>query len=121
MALDRIKKIENASDKYIASNTDWENYFADMIGVTKKDGVNEIELKLWISPEQAPYIISKPLHQTQKKGTNTEAGLEVKINVIPNIELEKLILSFGETVKVLSPKSFQKVILSRIKNSATLY
>lgn len=121
MALDRIKKIENVSDKYIASNTDWENYFADMIGVTKKDGINEIELKLWISPEQAPYIISKPLHQTQKKGTNTEAGLEIKINVIPNVELEKLILSFGEQVKVISPQDFKKRISQRLKSANSLY
>jgi predicted DNA-binding transcriptional regulator YafY len=121
MALDRIKNMENTSDKYITSNTNWKDYFEDMIGVTKKDGVNEIELKLWFAPQQAPYIISKPLHLTQKKGANTEVGLEVKINVIPNVELEKLILSFGETVKVLSPKSFQKAIASRIKKSADLY
>ncbi len=120
MALDRIKSIEESKVKYIITDVDWEEYFYDFIGVTKKANDELVEIKLWFSPSQAPYIVTKPIHPTQKS-KNTEDGLEVTIKVVPNYELEKLILSFGETVKVLSPKSFQKTILGRINNSAGLY
>lgn len=120
MALDRIKTIEEAKAKYIETEVDWEDYFYDLIGVTKKVDDELQTVKLWFSPSQAPYVITKPIHPTQKS-KNTEDGLEVTINVVPNYELEKLILSFGETVKVLSPKSFQKAILGRISKSAGLY
>lgn len=120
MALDRIKKIEESKKKYIDTNVDWEDYFYDLIGVTKKANDELQIIKLWFSPSQAPYVITKPIHPSQKS-KNTENGLEVTINVVPNYELEKLILSFGETVKVLSPNSFQKTILGRIEKSKVLY
>lgn len=120
MALDRIKNIEETKSKYIDSDVDWAEYFYDVIGVTKKGGEKIQEIKLWFTPSQAPYVVTKPIHPTQKS-KNTEDGLEVTINVVPNYELEKLILSFGETVKVLSPKSFQKTILERINKSVSLY
>lgn len=120
MALDRIKIIQETKEKYIETNIDWEDYFYDLIGVTKKEGQELQTIKLWFSPNQAPYVITKPIHPSQKI-KNSENGLELTINVIPNYELEKLILSFGETVKVISPKSFQKIIANRLKKSADLY
>ena len=120
MALDRIKTIEEAKTKYIETVIDWEAYFYDIIGVTKKLEDDLQVIKLWFSPSQAPYIITKPIHPSQKC-KNTEDGLEVTISVIPNYELEKLILSFGETVKVISPKSFQEIILGRINESLKKY
>lgn len=120
MALDRIKKIEESETKYIETDVDWEEYFFDLVGVTKKTDDVLQEVKLWFSPSQAPYVITKPIHPTQKH-KNTEDGLEVTIQVVLNYELERLILSFGETVKVISPKVFQKQILERLKKSVDLY
>lgn len=120
MALDRIKTIEESKVEYIETNIDWEEYFFDLIGVTKKVNDELKDVKLWFSPSQAPYIATKPIHPTQKS-RNTENGLEVTINVVLNYELEKLILSFGETVKVLSPQSLQETILSRINKSVEIY
>ena len=120
MALDRIKTIEESNANYIETDVDWEDYFYDLIGVTKKNDDMLETVKLWFSPSQAPYVVTKPIHPTQKS-RNAEDGLEVTICVVPNYELEKLILSFGETVKVLSPKSFQKTILDRIKKCNQLY
>jgi len=120
MALDRIKNIEESKSKYIETNIDWEDYFYDIIGVTKKKLDDPQIVRLWFSPIQAPYIITKPIHPTQKH-KNTVDGLEIVINLIPNYEFEKLILSFGETVKVLSPKSLQIRIMQRINSSNQLY
>jgi len=66
-------------------------------------------------------VITKPLHPTQTKIKNTEDGLEITICVVPNYELEMLLLSFGEKVKVLSPESLQKAIYYRIKDASKLY
>jgi predicted DNA-binding transcriptional regulator YafY len=120
MALDRIKTIEETMTKYIETDIDWESYFYDIIGVTKKVNDELQTIKLWFSPNQAPYIITKPIHPSQKI-KNSEDGLEVTISVVPNYELEKLILSFGESVKVISPNSFREIILDRIKNSVKNY
>jgi predicted DNA-binding transcriptional regulator YafY len=124
MALDRIILIEESDSNYFESNIDWEFYFSDIIGVTKFNNLEPIELKLWFAPSQAPYIITKPIHESQPpihKMISNENGIEFNIKVVPNYELEKLILSFGETVKVLSPISFQKIIANRIMLAKGLY
>jgi len=42
------------------------------------------------------------VHKKKKKHDNN--GLVVTLEIIPNLEFEKLILSFGEKVKIISPK-----------------
>ncbi|WP_340111003.1 helix-turn-helix transcriptional regulator [Maribellus mangrovi] len=113
LALDRIESISEISQKYIENTSvDFEEYFEDVIGVTvPEDKTSEI-IKLWFSPETAPYVLTKPLHGSQRKIRNDESGLEISIDVIPNHELEQLVLSFGKDCKVLSPKTF----VDRIKN-----
>lgn len=121
LALDRIKKIEETTIKYKNSETNWDDYFSDMIGVSKFN-LAPIEIKLLIvDAEQASYIQTKPIHQTQKQIRQVENGFETTIKVVANYELENLILSFGERIKVISPKSFQEKIKQRINKSYILY
>ena len=121
LALDRIKKIEETSVKYKPAEINWDDYFADMIGVTKFN-LTPVEIKILIlDAEQAAYIQTKPIHQTQKQIKQVENGFETSIKVIPNYELENLILSFGERIKIVSPKSFQEKINSRVRRTFDLY
>jgi predicted DNA-binding transcriptional regulator YafY len=115
IALDRIVKFENSKIKYIKNNTiDFKEYFEDIIGVTRPENGKLTTIDLLFSNEEAPYVLTKPIHGSQKKKTHDEKGLLVSIELIPNIELEKLILSFGGSVKVLSPKEFVSRIKSRL-------
>ncbi|HRO72444.1 MAG TPA: WYL domain-containing protein, partial [Saprospiraceae bacterium] len=100
--------------------TDWEEYFFDVVGVTRPENVNLQEIVLIFSPEVAPYVITKPIHPSQRHKYDP-ACLEVKIKVIPNFELERLILSFGEQVKVISPQDFKDRISQRLKSAGRLY
>jgi predicted DNA-binding transcriptional regulator YafY len=120
LALDRIESLSETALKYKPSETDWDEYFFDLVGVTRPEGVELQEIVLKFSPEVAPYVITKPIHPSQKH-KNEPTGLEVKIKVIPNFELEKLILSFGEQVKVISPLDFKERISQRLKEANRLY
>lgn len=115
LALDRINgNIEKTNSKYIEDTTDWEEFFEDMIGVSKGNGDQPEEVKLIFNKEQAPYIQTKPIHSTQKSKTLEDGSLEVRINVILNYELEMRILSFGEKVKIVAPQSLVLKIKERI-------
>ncbi len=120
LAIDRIENIEETRIKYQSSKTDWEEYFYDLIGVTRPDDVDLQEIIMKFSPEVAPYVITKPLHPSQKH-KNDPSGLEVRIKVIPNYEIERLVLSFGEHVKVISPQNFKEHISRRINSAGRLY
>jgi len=121
-SLDRIKNIKEVEQNYIENTIfDFDEYFEDIIGITKpKDGEAEI-IELLFSPKQAPYILTKPIHGSQIKKKFDEHGLIITIEVIPNFELEKLILSFGKDIEVLSPESFRKQIADKLMLAANKY
>ncbi len=120
LALDRITNIIEIQDVYVEDFSDWDYFFSEIIGVSKSFDQNEEEIHLLFSKRQAPYIITKPIHETQKH-YELEDGLLVKIKVIPNFELEQLILSFGEGVKVLLPVHLKEKISDRIELSLSQY
>ena len=122
MALDRIDGIKETSEIYQPSDIDWEEeYFGDIIGVSRNPGNSETII-LWFSAEQAPYITTKALHRTERKPEiHPDGSITIRINVIPNYELETLILSFGEKVKVLAPESLAKRIKERLTKSISNY
>lgn len=120
VALDRIVSIKETALKYIQSDIVWKDYFDDFIGVTKpEDGTLE-KIELHFYPLLAPYIKTKPIHTSQSSREVTN-GLYVKIDVIPNFELEQLILSFGEGVAVISPEHLKLKILERLNKSLSQY
>ena len=122
IALDRIVKFEISKTKYIKNkNIDFKEYFEDIIGVTRPENGKVITLELLFTNDEAPYILTKPIHGSQKKKKHDENGLLVSIDIIPNIELERLILSFGENVKIISPKAFSNKLKHRIEKLTKQY
>ena len=122
LALDRIETVKQSSENFDETElVDFEEYFDDFIGVTKpSDGVlTKITLK--VTQQLAPYIKTKPLHGSQKKIVETEDFYTFSIEVIPNYELEKLLLSHGENLMVTEPLLFQNKIKEHIKNQLTNY
>jgi predicted DNA-binding transcriptional regulator YafY len=104
IALDRIVSFEPITLKYIKNKSiDFEEYFEDIIGVTMPDKGRLTKIELQFTNEEAPYVLTKPIHGSQKKKTHDENGLTITMELIPNMEFEKLILSFGERVKILKP------------------
>lgn len=120
LALDRVESLSETNLNYEPSKIDWQEYFYDLIGVTRPEGVNLQEIVLKFTAEVAPYIQTKPIHPSQKH-KNDPTGLEVRIKVIPNFELERLILSFGEKVMVVSPQDLKKRISHLLSSASGLY
>lgn len=122
VAIDRIVSIETSNVKFIPNTTiDWQDYFSDMIGVSKPiDGKLE-EIVLHFNKLTGKYMENKPIHETQKHKWLNEETLEVKIKIIPNYELERLILSYGESVKIIEPKDLRERIKNRVENNVKLY
>ena len=122
MALDRIVSFETITLKYIKNKSiNFNEYFEDIIGVTMPDKGKLAKIELLFTNEEAPYVLTKPIHGSQKKKKHDENGLILTIEVIPNIEFEKLILSFGDKVKVISPKKISDLFKSKYISASKLY
>ncbi|MET3978076.1 putative DNA-binding transcriptional regulator YafY [Mucilaginibacter sp. UYP25] len=122
LALDRIISIEEVKARYLENTTiDWEEYFEDIVGVTKPIDAIVENINLHFIGPTGKYIASKPLHGSQKSKWLTEDLFEVSLDVMINYELERLILSYGNSIKVLSPNRLVDLIKKRLEDARKHY
>lgn len=115
LALDRISSLQETKKKYIYNKSiDFNEYFEDIIGVTISNEETIQHIELSVSNSLLPYIQTKPIHGSQKIKANGKTHTVVSLDLIPNYELESLILSYGEGVEVLQPKSLRNKLKRRV-------
>jgi predicted DNA-binding transcriptional regulator YafY len=113
-ALDRIDDFEEVAVPYKEPDTDFSEYFNDVIGVTVPETDPENVL-LRISNSRYNYIKTKPLHSSWEIIEEGDNYTTISITVKINKELESLILSFGDDIEVLEPEDFRNRIAEKIK------
>ncbi len=122
LALDRIQAIEEHEDPYRENkDIDLATYYNDVLGVTKSLGQRDNLVVFWIDAANAPYVITKPLHHTQRLLKEDETGKIFSIKVIMNFELERELLGFGSKIKVLSPRLLVKQIKQQLQKTLDHY
>lgn len=122
LALDRITSIEESKNKYLPNKTiDFDEYFEDIIGVTLSNEGKVEKVVIKASNELLPYIKTKPIHGSQKLKEQGLSHTLITLDIIPNYELESLILSFAEGVEVLHPKSLRDKIKKRVELNFSNY
>ena len=122
LALDRIQSITESKTNYIPNtDIDFNAYFEDIIGVSVDGNKEPEKVVLKIDAEQLPYIISKPIHGSQKVRRNSEGEALIELELQLNYELESLLLSFGEKIEVLKPEVLRTSISIRIKKLTQKY
>lgn len=122
LALDRIVEITELSDHYrVNERIDWQEYFDDIIGVTKPMDRDLENIVLKFYGITGKYIETKPLHGSQKSKWLDEFTLEIRLQVIINYELERLILSFAESVVVVQPLHLADQIKKRLSGALERY
>lgn len=122
-ALDRIEAVAKSKQKFIPNTSiDFSHYFDDIIGVSYDADKEVEEVRIWVCKEQRPYVLSKPIHHSQRQIEEREDGsVVVAIRVIPNFELMQQLLSFGELIEVLSPSTLREEIYARIRKNIENY
>jgi predicted DNA-binding transcriptional regulator YafY len=122
LALDRIIKIDyDFNMDHLNEDFEVENYYKDVIGVTVNHGLQPRRIQLWIDSINAPYVITKPLHSSQRLITQNEDGsIIINLYLIVNYELERLLLGFGNGLEILKPEGLRnrmKEILEKALNN----
>jgi len=119
-ALDRIEEYCISEKPFVKNETtDFSTYFDDVIGVSVPyQNIPTEDIVLRFSPKRYPYVLSKPIHHTQKK---VDESYTISIKVKPNRELMQQIFSFIPDVEVLSPKWFREKICGKIKENLKKY
>ncbi len=123
LALDRIQKIDyDLKTDYEKKDFNADDYYRNTVGVTVLPEEHVMEVVLRFDKSNAPYVETKPLHPSQKVIKRSENGhVTVQIQVHLNFELDRLILGFGDSVKVIRPRILKKRIRNKLKSALELY
>ena len=123
LALDRIIKIDyDFTMDHINEDFDVENFYKDVIGVTVNHGLQPRRIQLWIDKINAPYVITKPLHTSQRMiAQNEDGSIVINLYLIVNYELERLLLGFGNGLEILKPEGLRNRMKEILEKSLNLY
>lgn len=120
-ALDRIEEYRLSDKPFIKNESvDFSTYFDDVIGVSVPydDKIVTEEIVLRFSPKRFPYVVSKPIHHTQKI---LNEPYTISIKVRPNRELSQQIFSFIPDIEVVAPERFRNEIRCKIQENLKKY
>jgi predicted DNA-binding transcriptional regulator YafY len=123
LALDRIVELEEdiMGDYYRDPCFDADERYRHLIGVTLPENAQPETVRLRVDAAQAPYLVTKPPHHTQREEYSDETHTIFSYLLIPNYELQSQILALGEKVEVLAPEHLRARIAERARRLAGLY
>ena len=111
-ALDRILSLDIKKKKFtVSKDLDLVNYFKNCFGIITPNNTKSEKIVFSFNNEQANYIKNYPLHESQRiiKTTNDKTTFEISVYVTYDLIME--LLSFGEEIEIISPKSLVKEIV----------
>lgn len=121
-ALDRMIEIKTTYDPdYIGNDVfDPTVYFKNTIGITYQ-GESPIKVTLFVEKVFVPYIITLPLHSTQKLIERTEEGALFELEVIINPEFETLILGYADLITIVGPEELRLNFINKLDHAKKRY
>ena len=132
--LDRlVEVVPQPSHKYLPYDGQFDEWFDDIIGVTKYQDQPVQRVLFWVSDNSKKYVETKPLHESQIKYTgrkdeefrkqyqNHESGAFFSIDCRENYELIRELMSYGENLVVLSPEGIKNKIIEKISAMSEKY
>lgn len=124
LALDRMIAVEPAPHIAYKDNPAFtDDYYKDVVGVTKHEGLKKATVCFEASREHANYIITKPIHPSQRLIEKKKGGtvtFEIT-DILINPELIRRLLGFGDGIKVTSPTFLQNELKSILQKAASHY
>lgn len=120
--LDRMADLEISSKKFKAiTGFNPEDEFKYIFGIISGTGEKPEKVVLSFTPKEGRYINSLPLHHSQKELVKNEKERCFEYHLVPTYDFKMEILSYGDTVKVLEPKSLRRDIVAQLERALAGY
>jgi len=119
--IDRIENITIGTKKFKSKTEEAKEKFSHVIGLNYVDHKMQT-IKLSFHLSQKPYLVSLPLHSSQKEvNPENNVTFDIKLLIHPNFEFQQQILKYGSLVKILEPKWLAEEIKNEIKKTYYQY
>jgi len=123
LALDRMLKIEiDLKDDYRSADFDPDNYYTNTYGVTVMTDEQLMEIEMIVDKYNAPYVLTKPFHHSQKLLEQFEDGsARISLYVHHNFEIKRALLGFADSIEVIKPRFLRKRMKDRFEKAFKVY
>ncbi len=121
-SLDRLSDLEIIKKQFTKNhNFDINSHYKYSFGIMTPNSEKPTEVILSFDVFQGKYIKSLPLHTTQEILKEDETELVVKLKLFITQDFIMEILSYGDCVQVIKPKSLAEHFKTVYKNALKLY
>ena len=121
LPIDRILSVRDTAEAFVYPKTfNSQTYFQYLLGTTKTER-EAVTVVLHFTPERRKYVETKKIHPTQRTAQLPNGGLEVRLFVELNRELEARILEFGCDVTVIEPPLLRDRIKDNLRSALAKY
>ncbi len=105
-ALDRISELEFTKRKFqVPDNFDINEHYKYCFGIISPNSDKPKDVVLSFCPNQGKYIKSLPLHESQEILVDNSTELKIRLKIFTTLDFIMEILSHGDNVKVIEPRS----------------
>lgn len=121
-AFDRIKSIALTDVKFVMDKDfNAASYFEECFGVLVHDGTEAERVVIRAYEQERFYLKDLPLHHSQKEIRKGEYYSDFELYIRPTIDFCDTLLSYGNRLKVLSPKRLADEIYEMHAEAAQMY
>ncbi len=123
LALDRMLKIDvDLSAEYQTENFDPDTYYMHTYGVTVLNDDQLINILLKVDKYNAPYVLTKPFHNSQKLHEKYDDGsIKISLKVHHNFEIERVLLGFADSIEILEPISLRIHLKNKFESAYKIH
>lgn len=117
-ALDRIQSMKPAKEHYLLDpEFDKDSYFQYSFGVHHAHHQEPELVQLLFNERQRPYLLSLPIHHSQKILSDNKNGLLIQVEIFckGNNDFMGKVLSYGDEVEVIAPVYLKEEIRNKAK------
>jgi predicted DNA-binding transcriptional regulator YafY len=119
--LERIIALGPAKDElFVEIPFDPEEYYRHAVGVIVSDE-SPAEVILRFTAKQGMYILTQPIHDSQKLIEKTDNHITVSLNLIPAYEFISMVAGWGADVELLQPEWLRERIAAIHRDSLKIY
>lgn len=121
-ALDRLTHLDISQRQFsYPSNLNINELYSNCFGITGSNEKEPVEVILSFKPIQGKYMKSLKLHHTQEELIDNDVEYRIKLKIFITYDFIMELLSLGDTVKVLKPKSLVTEIKSVYQKALNQY
>lgn len=121
-SLDRIEAVEISNTRFVLPDDfNAKDYFAEFFGIVLDESVPLQTIILRADKYHQNYMRTLPLHPTQREIFACDDYADFELRLRPTYDFYMKLMSFGNMIKVLEPKTLQEEICKWLDNTIEMY